>query len=74
MEADGGSGHWVSLGVRAWHIETVRRAAREVPVEEVPIDAIAEIDQDCWFKGDRPPCERSSATPDRSRMPICPCR
>jgi hypothetical protein len=73
VEADGGSGHWVSLGVRAWHMKQLGEQ-REVPVEEVPIDAIPDIDQDCWFKGDRPPCERSSATPDRSRMPICPCR
>lgn len=49
--ARGASGHWVALGDRAWHIETVWRAARGVPVEEVPIDTIREIDEDCWFDG-----------------------
>jgi len=47
----GASGHWVALGNRAWHIETVWRAALNVPVEEVPIDAIGELYEDCWFKG-----------------------
>ncbi len=51
MEARGASGHWVALGERAWHIETVWQAARGVPVEEVPIDTIQEIDEDCWFNG-----------------------
>ena len=51
MEARGASGHWVALGERAWHIESVWHAARSVPVEEVPIDTIREIDEDCWFNG-----------------------
>ncbi len=51
MVAGGESGHWVSLGIRAWHVETVWRAALGVPVEEVPLDAIREIDEDCWFNG-----------------------
>jgi hypothetical protein len=46
VEASGGSGHWVSLGGRAWHIETIWRAALGLPVEEVRIDAIGEIDED----------------------------
>ncbi len=51
MEIHGGSGHWVALGERAWHIETVWRAALDLPVEEVPIDGIREVDEDCWFGG-----------------------
>jgi hypothetical protein len=45
------SGHWVSLGERAWHIENVWRAARDLPVEEVQIGSIRELDEDCWFNG-----------------------
>jgi hypothetical protein len=51
VEASDRSGHWVALGVRAWHVETVWRAALELPVEEVPVDGIPEVDQDCWFNG-----------------------
>ena len=51
MGARGGSGHWVSLGKRAWHIETVWHAVQGMPVEEVPVAAIREIDEDCWFRG-----------------------
>lgn len=49
MNAPGASGHWVSIGERAWHIETVWDAAKGLPVEQVQIDAIGEIDEDCWF-------------------------
>jgi hypothetical protein len=58
VEASGGSGHWVSLGVRAWHIETIWRAALDLPLEEVRIEAIREIDEDCWFNG-RPATARA---------------
>lgn len=51
MEARGRSEHWVALGERAWHIETVWHAAQGMPVEEVPVAAIREIDEDCWFQG-----------------------
>ena len=51
MNAEGASGHWVSLGERAWHIETVWEAARGLPVEQLRIDVIGEIDEDCWFDG-----------------------
>lgn len=49
MEARGAAGQWVSLGERAWHIETVWRAADGLRVEEVAVDTIREIDEDCWF-------------------------
>lgn len=45
------SGHWVSLGERAWHIETIWRAARDLPAEDVLIAHIQEVDEDCWFRG-----------------------
>jgi hypothetical protein len=51
MEERRTPGDWVSLGQRAWHIETVWQAARELPVEEVSIETIREIDEDCWFDG-----------------------
>src|SRR5690242_11429112 len=51
MEAAGAPGHWVALGARAWHIETIWRAALNLPIQQVPIDAIHEIDEDCWFGG-----------------------
>lgn len=52
MEERGSSGHWVALGDRAWHIETVWQAAEGMPVEEVLVSAIREIDEDCWFHGE----------------------
>jgi hypothetical protein len=45
------SGHWVSIGKRAWHIETVWEAARGLPVKAVSVDGVREIDEDCWFNG-----------------------
>ena len=43
----GGRGYW--LTERLWLL------ARDLPVREVPITAIAEFDQDCWFGAGRPP-------------------
>ena len=50
MDTQGTSGHWVSLGERAWHIETIWRAAEGLPAEDVLIAQIQEVDEDCWFK------------------------
>jgi hypothetical protein len=44
----GGRGHWWTD--RLWV------AAADLPVLEVPIDAIAEFDMDCWFHGKAPTC------------------
>ena len=41
----------MALGERAWHIETVWRAAASVRVETVPVEEIRELDEDCWFDG-----------------------
>jgi hypothetical protein len=51
MSTPGPAGHWVSLGERAWQIETIWEAATGLPVEQVAVDAISEIDEDCWFQG-----------------------
>ena len=51
MDEPGTSGHWVSLDERAWHIETVWRAALGVPVKDVLVHEIREVDEDCWFSG-----------------------
>jgi hypothetical protein len=50
VDTQGTSGHWVSLGERAWHIETIWRAAEGLPAEDVLIAQIQEVDEDCWFK------------------------
>jgi len=51
VNVPGGSGHTVTLGDRGWHVETIWRAALGLPVQQVAVDAIGEIDQDCWFSG-----------------------
>ena len=44
---EGGRAHW--FAERLWDL------ARDLPVREVPIAAIAEFDQNCWFGPDTPP-------------------
>ena len=51
VEPRGQSEHWVALGERAWHIESVWEAARDLPVEDVSVGSIRELDEDCWFTG-----------------------
>lgn len=51
MDTQGASGHWVSLGERAWHIETIWSAAEGLPTEEVLVAHFREVDEDCWFRG-----------------------
>jgi hypothetical protein len=51
MSTPGPAGHWVSLGERAWQIETIWEAARGLAVEQVAIETISEVDEDCWFGG-----------------------
>jgi len=57
VDLPGGSSHTVTLGDRGWHVETIWRAALGLPVQQVPVDAIREVDEDCWFSG-RPPTVR----------------
>jgi hypothetical protein len=51
VDTQGASGHWVSLGERAWYIETIWSAAEGLPAEEVLVAHIQEVDEDCWFRG-----------------------
>jgi hypothetical protein len=41
--------HTVPGGRAFWFTEKLWRAAEGLPVTRVPLDAIAEFDQDCWF-------------------------
>lgn len=42
-------------GSRAhWWTENLWAASAGLPVEEVPIDDVAEFDRDCWFRGRAP--------------------
>jgi hypothetical protein len=54
VNGPGGSSHTVTLGDRGWYIETIWRAALGLPVQQVPVDAMREIDEDCWFGGRAP--------------------
>jgi hypothetical protein len=38
-----------SAGRLVWFVERLWYLARDLPVQQVPIDQIAEFDQDCWF-------------------------
>lgn len=44
----GGRGFWYTK--RLWEL------AKDLPAHSVPIDDIAEFDQDCWFGGVAPTC------------------
>ncbi len=48
--------HPVPGGRGFWWTEGLWAAAAGLPVVSVPIDAIAEFDQDCWFGGRAPTC------------------
>jgi len=49
----GGRGHWSAE--RLWSL------ARDLPVRQVPIEAIAEFEQNCWFRPTTPPTCRAVA-------------
>jgi hypothetical protein len=38
-----------SAGRLVWFVERLWYLARELPVQQIPIDQIAEFDQNCWF-------------------------
>jgi hypothetical protein len=69
----GRSDHWVALGERAWFVETIWRAAIDVPVEEVPLAVIREVDEDCWFDG-RPATVRAIVDHARQILDADPAR
>ena len=41
--------HTVPGGRGVWRTEDLWRAAEDLPVVRIPLSAIAEFDQDCWF-------------------------
>lgn len=49
-----------AAGRLVWFVERLWHLARPLPVQQIPIDQIAEFDQDCWF-GTRPPTCRAVA-------------
>lgn len=46
----------VASGRGFWWTENLWRAVAGLPVVAVPIEGIAELDQDCWFDGRNPSC------------------
>ena len=50
--------HTVPGGRGFWWTERLWEASADLPVEDVPIDSIAEFDTDCWFRGVAPSWSR----------------
>jgi hypothetical protein len=48
--------HLVAGGRAFWWTVRLWAAAEGLPVVEVPINEIAELDEDCWFDGRAPSC------------------
>ena len=47
-------------GLRAWDVHRLIRLARDLPVRQVPLTAIRELDQNWWFEhGDEAPTPRA---------------
>jgi hypothetical protein len=38
------------LGLDAWDVDRLIRLSRDLPVNDVPLDEIAEVDSDYWFR------------------------
>jgi hypothetical protein len=60
-----------AAGRLVWFVERLWYLARELPVRQVPIEQIAEFDQNCWFvaqhrrrpAGPLPSTRAASSTP-----------
>jgi hypothetical protein len=50
-----------SEGRLVWFVERLWYLARDLPLRQIPIDQIAEFDQDCWFGPASPPTCRAVA-------------
>jgi hypothetical protein len=50
-----------AAGRLVWFVERLWYLARVLPVQQVPIDQIAEFDQNCWFGPASPPTCRTVA-------------
>ena len=44
-----------SAGRLVWFVERLWYLARDLPIQQTPIDQIAEFDQNCWFGATTPP-------------------
>lgn len=49
-------------GRYVWHVERLWQLAQQLPIKAVPLNSIAEFDQDCWFGCGTPPTCRAVAT------------
>lgn len=60
-------GSFVGLDDRRWWVRNLWESARELPVMDVRVDQLRELDEDCWFSGDgRVPTVRAVA--DHARL------
>src|SRR5262249_51227037 len=50
-----------SEGRVVWFVERLWYLARELPLQQIPIDQIPEFDQNCWFGPTAPPTCRTVA-------------
>ena len=48
-------------GRYVWYAEGLWRLAGQLPIKSVPIESIAEFDQNCWFDDSKPPTCRAVA-------------
>jgi hypothetical protein len=56
FETDVGSEHLV------WHVDRLWEAARELPVQQLPVAELERcLDEACWFAPDQPPTPRAVA-------------
>lgn len=53
-------------GLRAWDVHRLLERARDLPVREVPLASIDEIDEPYWFASGEPPTCRAVA--DHARL------
>ena len=48
-------------GRYVWYTERLWQLARQLPPKSIPIESIAEFDQNCWFDDGKPPTCRAIA-------------
>ena len=48
-------------GRYVWYVERLWQLAQHLPIKSVPIENIAEFDQNCWFDDSTPPTCRAVA-------------
>ena len=55
-------------GRHVWYTQRLWRLAEGLPVKSVPLESIAEFDQNCWFDAAHPPTCRAVAAHARRIM------